>query len=282
MDASGFDAWLWQDLLALDVAIGAPPDAFNADGQNWGLPPFIPHRLRASGYQSFRQTIRAILRHARGLRIDHVMGLFRLFWIPRGETAQSGAYVRYPADELLAVLAIESQRAGAMVVGEDLGTVERGIRPHLHRQGILSYRLLWFENRPPERYPPQALAAISTHDLFTVAGLWSGKDIEEQQRLGLHPDAAAMSAIRRRLARRVRLKETASSRESILGAHRLLARTPCQLITATLEDALAVEERPNMPGLAAQRPNWCVALPQTLEEIQRDKFLVQLAKILAR
>lgn len=282
VNPGGFDVWLWQDALALDASVGAPPDELNTLGQNWSLPPFIPHRLRASGYEPFRQTLRAMLRHARGLRIDHVMGLFRLFWIPRGANPREGGYVRYHADEMLAVLAIESRRAKAIVVGEDLGTVEQGVRSRLRQRGVLSYRLLWFESQLPERYPHQALAAVTTHDLFTVAGLWSGKDLETQEQLGLHPNAAGTESIRHRLRRRAGLSETASPREAILGAHRLLARTPCRLITATLDDALAVEERPNMPNTATQRPNWSIALPKPLEEIQQDGFVRKLFKVIAR
>jgi 4-alpha-glucanotransferase len=279
INAGGFDAWLWQDMLAFDVGMGAPPDDFNMQGQNWGLPPFIPYRLRASGYAPFRQTIRAMLRHARGLRIDHVMGLFRLFWIPHDEVPQAGAYVRNNADELLAVLSIESRRAKSIVVGEDLGTLERGVRTRLRNHGILSYRLFWFERGPTRNFPREALAAISTHDLFTVAGLWSGKDVEEQKHFGLHPDAQRMSVIRRRLSHRADLADTASSREAILGAYELLSRAPCRLLTATLEDALAVEERPNIPGIE-RRSNWCIALPKLLEAIQRDAFFAKLAETL--
>jgi 4-alpha-glucanotransferase len=282
INARGFDAWLWQDMLAFDVSIGAPPDAFNRAGQNWGLPPFIPDRLRASGYVAFKQTIRAMLRHAHGLRIDHVMGLFRLFWIPRDGSPKAGAYVRYDADELLAILAIESQRANAIIVGEDLGTVERGVRPHLHRWGVLSYRLFWFEKTSAARYPQQALAAISTHDLYTIAGLWSGKDLEEQKRYGLSPAHEETLALRQKLLRTADLKDPARCQDAIEGAYRELARAPSQLITTTLEDALAVEQRPNIPGLASQRPNWCIALPKTLEEIRRNKFIPRLAKILRR
>lgn len=279
VNPGGFDAWLWQDSLALDASVGAPPDTFNTLGQNWGLPPFIPHRLRASGYEPFRQTIRAMLRHARGLRIDHVMGLFRLYWIPSAGTARKGGYVRYHADEMLAVLAIESQRAKATIVGEDLGTVERGVRPRLRQSGVLSYSLLWFESRAPENYPPQALAAITTHDLFTVAGLWSGKDFAAQQQIGQQPDAAETEAVQQRLRRRAGLSKTASAHEAILGAHRLLARTPCRLVSVTLDDALAVEERPNMPGTTTQWPNWSIALPKTLEKIEKDDFAGKLFRL---
>lgn len=145
----GADAWAWQDLLAADMTVGAPSDLFNATGQDWGLPPFIPHTLRAVGYQPFIETIRVILRHAGGLRIDHVMGLFRLWWVPQGSPPRDGAFVRYAAEELLAILAVESARTQAIVVGEHLGTVEDGVREILAEQQVLSYRLLWFEDQPP-------------------------------------------------------------------------------------------------------------------------------------
>jgi len=282
VNPDGFDAWLWQDALAFGAAIGAPPDEYNTRGQNWSLPPFIPHRLRASGYGPLRHTLRAMLRHARGLRIDHVMGLFRLFWIPGDASPRDGGYVRYHADELLAVLAIESQRAKAVVVGEDLGTVEPGVRFRLRQRGILSYRLLWFENKPPARYPRQALAAVTTHDLFTIAGLWSGHDLEVQKQLGLEPNAVGTGAILRGLKRRAGLRSKASTREAILGAHGLLGQTPCQLLTATLDDLLAVEERPNMPATTTQWPNWSIALPKPLEQIEKDGFAAKAARLLAR
>src|SRR5262249_46005884 len=149
VDPDGADAWAWQDVLARGVSIGAPPDAFNPAGQDWGLPPFVPHRLRQARYEPFVETVRAALRHAGGLRIDHVMGLFRLFWVPWGARPTPGAYVRYPAADLLAILALESYRAGAVIVGEDLGTVEDEMRATLATRRILSYRLLWFEAEPP-------------------------------------------------------------------------------------------------------------------------------------
>ena len=174
VDPGGADGWMWQDVLARGVTVGAPPDAFNRRGQDWGFNPFIPWRLRASGYRPLVDTLRAAMRHAGGLRIDHVMGLFRLFWIPPGASPADGAYVRFPASELLDILALESVRARAWIVGEDLGTVEDHVRSALADRGVLSYRLLWFEPRPPESFPRQSLAVCTTHDLPTVAGLWSG------------------------------------------------------------------------------------------------------------
>ncbi len=149
VDPDGADAWAWQDVLSSGAAVGAPPDEFNTQGQNWGLPPFIPHKLRARGYQPFIQTIRAAFRNGGGLRIDHVMGLFRLFWIPHGMAAGKGTYVRYNPDEMLSIVALESERARAYVVGEDLGTVEKEAREKLAQYRVMSYRLLWFEKKDP-------------------------------------------------------------------------------------------------------------------------------------
>ena len=170
------------------MTVGAPPDRFNKAGQDWGLPPFIPHRLRQAGYRPFIDTIRAQLRHAGGLRIDHVLGLFRLWWVPAGMGPAHGAYVRYPTEELLEIVALESHRAEAVVIGEDLGTVPPGVRDSLRRHRLLSTRLVLFERKPPEAYPRQSFAGVTTHDLPTVAGLWSGADLADQAAAGTVPD----------------------------------------------------------------------------------------------
>ena len=256
-DAGGADAWAWQDLLALDMRIGAPPDEFNPAGQDWGLPPFVPWRLRAEGYRPFIDTVRQTLRHGGGLRVDHVMGLFRLFWIPT-EEALTGTYVRYPSSDLLDILALESHRAGALVVGEDLGTVEDAVRHELWERNVLSYRLLWFEPSPPEHWPDQALGAITTHDLPTVAGVWSGAD----------PQASSM---RDRLRERAGVGDDASLSDVTTAAYRSLARGASAVVVGTLDDALEVTERPNMPGTTDEFPNWKLALPLPLEEIETDE-----------
>ena len=209
-DGEGADAWAWQDVLARGVTVGAPPDAFAPDGQDWGLPPFVPHRLRAADYGPFVETVRAGLRHAGGMRVDHVMGLFRLFWVPVGATARSGAYVRYPTDDLLAILALESERARALVIGEDLGTVAPGVRERLFEERILSTRVLWFEPGPPAGYPPFSLAAVTTHDLPTVRGLWSGSDLREQESVGIASNAAGTAALRARVRELAGLSDAAS------------------------------------------------------------------------
>ncbi len=282
VDPAGADAWLWQDCVASAAKVGAPPDEFNTQGQDWGLSPFDPWRLRSVGYEPYIRTLRAGFRHAGGLRIDHVMGLFRLFWIPAGSGPAEGTYVRYSFQEMLGILALESHRASAYVVGEDLGTVEDSVREELGRRDVLSYRLMWFEQGPPRHFPLRSLGAVTTHDLPTVAGLWSGADLEEQQRLGLAPNVEGSAELRRRLGEWSGVDEDAPAEKAVLGAYRLLAEAPSVVVTPTLDDALLVSERPNMPGTTDQRPNWSLALPQPLEQVEADPTVAEVAATLDR
>jgi 4-alpha-glucanotransferase len=283
VDPGGFDAWDWQDQLALDASIGAPPDRFNAAGQDWGLPPFLPYRLRAAQYRPFIETVRAQLRHAGGLRIDHVLGLFRLWCLPRGEDPSRGAYVGAFTDELLEIVALESARAEALVVGEDLGTVPGGVRRELRRRRLLSTRLALFERQPPDRYPRQSFAGVTTHDLPTIAGIWSGADLRDQRDAGVEADPAGLEQLRERLARAAGTSESTLAAEVAVALHRRLAGSPSALVAATLEDALGVEERPNLPGtVAGQRDNWSLALPATLEEISTDERVGAMVDALRR
>ena len=283
VDPAGADTWLWQDCFALDMRVGAPPDEFSAAGQDWGLPPFDPWRLRAAAYEPFVATVRGLLRHGGGVRIDHVMGLFRLFWVPLGSTPAEGAYVEYPWRDLLGILALESHRAGAWVVGEDLGTMEHYVREELAARKVLSYRLVWFEEEPPPCFPDQAMAAVTTHDLPTVAGLWTGSDLEEQERLDLKPNVESTQAIRGRLREWTGVDDQAPVDEVVRRTYELLGRAPSQVVAATLDDALCVPERPNLPGTTAgQRPNWCLALPVPLDELEGDPQVTGVAAALAR
>ncbi|HEX2701426.1 MAG TPA: 4-alpha-glucanotransferase [Acidimicrobiales bacterium] len=281
VDPGGADAWLWQDCVALDVRVGAPPDEFAFEGQDWGLPPFDPWRLRRAGYEPFISTLRSMLRHGGGVRIDHVMGLFRLFWIPPGRSPSEGAYVSYPWRDLLGILALESVRAGAWVVGEDLGTVEPFVREELGRRNVLSYRLAWFEGAPPRRFPERAMAAVTTHDLPTVAGLWTGADLEEQERLGRNPNVESTLAIRRRLEEWTGVDGDAPVDDVVQRTYQLLAEAPSAVLAATLDDALGVPERPNLPGTTSERPNWCLALPVPLDDIEHDPRVAGVARALA-
>ena len=282
VDPAGADGWLWQGVLAAGISVGAPPDEFNTQGQDWGLPPFDPWKLRAAAYGPFVETVRASLRSGGGMRLDHVMGLFRLFWVPHGTSPKEGTYVRYPASDLLDIVALESHRAGAYIVGEDLGTVEEEVRVELAARNILSYRLLWFESAPPEEWPVHALAAVTTHDLPTVAGLWRGSDLETQRSLNLEPNEESTAATRQRLAELAGAEDEMPVEDVVKAAYEALGQTPCLLLTGTLDDALGVEERPNMPGTTDQRPNWSIALPAPLEEIEDRPGPRRIARALSR
>ena len=254
VDPHGFDAWLWQDLLAPGFSVGAPPDQFETGGQRWGLPPWIPPRLRDAGHRPLAELLRASMVAGGGLRIDHVMGLTRLFWVPEGGEPAEGAYVRFPPNELLEVVALESARAGAIVVGEDLGTVERGLREELAERRLLSTKVVWFEHDPPERWPHLALAMATTHDLPTVAGLCTGAD--------------APAEMRESLERLVGPVDGRPPTEIAAEVHRHLGASPAAVALATMEDLLGVVDRPNVPGTTEeQRPNWSVALPTPVDEL---------------
>jgi 4-alpha-glucanotransferase len=301
----GAAVWANPRATVVGASVGAPPDPFNAKGQNWGLAPLSPGGLRAEAYSLLARDLRQNMRHAGALRIDHVMGLSRLFWIPDGATPADGAYVRYPYDDLLRIVALQSRRERCLVIGEDLGTVEPGFRERMQAAGILSYRVLYFERDedgafvPPEDYPEQALVTVSTHDLPTLAGFWHGRDLEWRRDLDLHPDAEALAkAMRERALERRALvaalveagvleEEVDAEAEAALppavlrAAHKFLAATPCQVMMVQLEDALGEIEQANLPGTTDQHPNWRRKLTRTLEEIgSADGALADLAAIL--
>jgi 4-alpha-glucanotransferase len=271
VDPKGVDAWIDQDLVVPGMRLGAPPDAFAIAGQDWGLPVLDPWKLRASGYKPFRDVIRAGVRRAGGLRIDHVLGLFRQWWIADGADPADGVYVRFPSEELLALVALESHRAGALVVGEDLGTVAPGVRTALARHRVLSSRLLWFEDRPPEKLPWRCQAAVSSHDLPTVAGLWTGADLEEQRKLGLEPDAAAYARLRKRIEA-LGVAPDADVAQVCALLHTRLARSRAAVVTASLDDLALISDRANMPGSAGRRPNWRLSMRRPLEEVLDSTF----------
>ena len=304
VDRGGSEAWAHQDLYALDASVGAPPDAFNSNGQNWGLPPPIPSRLRAHAYAPFIAVLRRCMRHMGALRIDHVMALMRLYWIAPGGDAREGAYVHYPLEDLLGLLALESQHQRCMVVGEDLGTVPQALRERLAALGVLSYRLLLFERDangffdPPSAYPAQALVAASTHDLPTLAGYWEGRDVMVRDALGLFPTRQAREEeVVARAQARARLL-LLLEREGLLppGAtvdpqslpemtpalslalHSLLARTPSQVLLVQMEDVLGMREQMNLPGTTDRYPNWRRRLTLVLEHWPGDERFVALCE----
>jgi 4-alpha-glucanotransferase len=268
VDPSGADAWIWGDAFADGFELGAPPDEFNQAGQCWGIAGFHPKRLRAAGYEPFIQTIRSAFAHSGGMRIDHVMGLFRLYWIPSGCKASDGVYVRYPHRELLDIVALESRRAGAFVVGEDLGTVEPGVRDEMAARRMLSYRLMIFED-DLGAIPRESMAAATTHDLPTLPGIWTGADLKAQKNLGLPTNDDGVDQMRRRVARAAGVDKSAPVSEMVPAVYRHLAECPARIVLGVLDDVVGAVDRPNMPGVSEGWPNWSIPLPKSLEQIQQ-------------
>ncbi len=282
VDPSGPDSWIWQDSFAEGMRVGAPPDEFNTLGQDWGLPPFDPWRLRSAAYAPWIEALRAGMAHGCGLRVDHVMGLFRLYWIPSDSDARSGAYVHYPHHDLLNILALEAHRAGAYVVGEDLGTVEDEVRRDLAERRVLSYRVWWFEDGRPPTWPEPAMGAVTTHDLPTVAGVLTGSDLQAQRRIGMEPNEESSAGLLHKLRDRTGSGPDSTPEQVIAGLYQDLGGAPCMLLTASLDDVLAVEERPNMPGTTDAWPNWSIALPVPLEELEKAPLAGEVAARLNR
>jgi len=295
VDLGGANTWANRDLYAIGARIGCPPDDFSLLGQDWGLPPWIPERLRERAYAPYIAMLRANMRGAGALRLDHVMGLMRLYWAPPGEDARSGAYLNYPLNDLLGILALESQRNQCLIVGEDLGTVPDAVRGALYDLGVLSYRLFYFEKnygsenhgafKTPAEYPAQALVAGSTHDLPTLAGFWRGADIELRTALNLYPSEEQRThQIQERAQDKGRLLRALSNQgllpeglscnpdeiaemtpELLRAIQRYLARTPSKLAMLQAEDLLGQTEQANLPGTVDQHPNWQRKLKLELE-----------------
>ncbi|MFD5503388.1 4-alpha-glucanotransferase [Streptomyces sp. NPDC127061] len=302
----GADAWAQQDAFAHGMSVGAPPDAFNARGQDWGLPPWRPDVLAASGYAPYRGLLRGLLAHAGALRIDHVMGLFRLWWVPEGRPPTEGTYVGHDAEAMLAVLVLEAHRAGAVVMGEDLGTVEPGVREELARRGVLGTSVLWFERdwagtgRPlaPEHWREDCLATVTTHDLPSTAARLSGDHVTLRHRLGLltrpldqelTADAADTTEWLGYLSRLGLLPEGEGDEEGAVRAvHRFLLRTPARMTGVWLPDALGDRRPQNLPGTWDQYPNWRLPVadaeghPVTLEELAAAPRLHRLMEVFER
>jgi (1->4)-alpha-D-glucan 1-alpha-D-glucosylmutase len=283
VDPASGEAWAEQDAIVPGFSIGAPPDSWNRKGQDWGLAPLNPLALRGLAFRPFAELVRANMRHAGALRIDHVLGLWRTFWIRHGDEPRHGAYVRYPFDELVAVLAGESQAARCIVVGEDLGTIPPGLREALARANILSYRLLYFERqdgtpRRPAAYPRLALVAVGTHDLPPLPGYWRGDDLAARAELGFFPapgqldsEHAQRAADRAALASALRAEglagEGVPEAPPVEAAYRFLARAPARIVMVQIEDALGLVEQINVPGTPDVPPNWRRRLPVTVTDI---------------
>ncbi|NJC23765.1 4-alpha-glucanotransferase [Arthrobacter pigmenti] len=271
---AGADAWALQDVLANGISVGAPPDMFNQQGQDWAQPPWHPERLAESGYAAYRDMLRTILRHAGGIRIDHILGLFRLWWIPSGSMPGDGAYVYYDHEALIGILALEAERAGAVVVGEDLGVFEPGVQEYLAERGVLGTSILWFEYdddapRPPEKYREACLTTVTTHDLPPSAGYLTGKHVDLREQLGLlgrpvEEERAADRDAQEGVLSLVRSRVSAGSgdlQSTVESLHAFIAQTPSVLLGMALTDVVGEERTQNQPGTSAEEyPNWQVPL----------------------
>lgn len=306
VDPNGADAWALQDVLALGVTAGAPPDEFNQLGQDWSQPPWRPDQLEKHAYRPFRALVNAVLRHAGGIRIDHIIGLFRLWWIPKGAAPTEGTYVRYDHEAMIGIVALEAHRAGAVVVGEDLGTVEPWVRDYLSLRGLFGTSILWFEMDrdgpeegrplPAERWREYCLSAVTTHDLPPTAGYLAGEHVRLRERLGLltRPAEAELAADRRQQAawldelRRAGLLgespgEDPDVEEVVAALHRYLGRTPSRLLALSLADAVGDRRTQNQPGTTDEYPNWRVPLtgPDGRKRLVEDVFTDARAAALA-
>jgi 4-alpha-glucanotransferase len=278
---AGADAWAMGDVLARRAAVGAPPDMYNQQGQDWSEPPWRPDSLARAAYRPFRDLLRTVLRNAGAIRVDHVIGLFRLWWIPEGHGAREGAYVRYDHEALIGILCLEAQRAGAVVIGEDLGTFEPWVRDYLSDRGVLGTSVLWFEHEdggvmPPEHYRRLALATVTTHDLPPTAGYLAGEHVDLRHRLGLlteplekvRGDAAVerdrMVAV---LRERGLVSDSPSEREVIEALHRLVLASPSVLVGVSLADAVGERRAQNQPGTDQEYPNWRVPLADAAQRL---------------
>ncbi|MEU4218952.1 4-alpha-glucanotransferase [Actinoplanes sp. NPDC026623] len=300
IDPGGADGWLLQDVLAQGVHAGAPPDALAQLGQDWGLAAWRPDRLIATGYAAYRDMLVRIFRRAGGLRIDHVAGLWRLWWVPPGMGADGGTYVHYDPEAMLGILALEALRAGAAVVGEDLGTVLPAITDGLERTNMLGSAVLWFTRDdtdpsegylPAAEYPRNTMATISTHDLPTAGGFLIGEQVRVRAELGqlagsveqewtnARKDRAQLLA---RLAAEGLITATSTNEEIVVAMHEFLARTPSRFVLASMYDVLGELKQPNLPGTSDQYPNWRMPLAASLEQIVSDPRFVRIAAVLAK
>jgi 4-alpha-glucanotransferase len=283
---AGFDAWSERETVLDAVSVGAPPDTLNLQGQNWGLAGINPIALEGRKFEPFRRMLQASMRYAGAVRLDHVLGLKRLFLIPAGLPAAKGTYVRFPFETLLAVAAQESVANRCVVIGEDLGTVPEGFRDTLADWGVWSYQVMMFERegdgrfRAPENYVPNALATFNTHDLPTFAGWAADHDLAVKRKIGIDPGESDEDRAHARAALRDALPLPDGAEPDFPTVAAYLARAPSRLLMVAMEDVLGILDQPNVPGTVNEHPNWRRRLPAALEDIARDKALVALAEVM--
>ncbi|MFT5161442.1 MAG: 4-alpha-glucanotransferase [Alteromonadaceae bacterium] len=306
-DGGGAEVWADKDAYVSGAAVGAPPDQLNSMGQNWGLTPINPVALKAKAYLPLISALRSNMRYAGALRIDHVFGLMRQYWVGPGLAATEGAFVTFPLDDILRIIALESRRASCVVVGEDLGTTPDGFGEIMAQSGLLSYRVLYFERwqsglfQRPENYPEQSMVTVSTHDMPTLVGWWTGKDLDWREQLNLYPQVEMAQQER---------DNRVTSREMLLDALRdanvlstdqqpltsppqanpqltqavqaFLAKSPGRIQLIPLEDAIGLQEQVNIPGTIDEHPNWLQRLPHTMEEFWQNEGLNDLMDVMQR
>jgi 4-alpha-glucanotransferase len=305
----GFDVWITQNIIAEGMDVGAPPDDFNPSGQNWGFPPVIPQKMFETGFEFLIQTVNKNMQYGGALRIDHALGMFRLFWIPSGMKPEHGAYVSYPAEIILAIIALESRRNKVVVVAEDLGTIPPEVRKTLAQFRTLGYKLLYFERNYPDpsfmspaSYSDLALCAVTTHDLPTLYGYWEGRDMRAKTELGLFPsDKLRNSQIAERQRDKILMLQ-ALKREGLLPdtfpedeiekqamiptlcltIYEFLARTRCRLLAVSLDDIIGTKDQQNMPGTIDAYPNWIQKTPVSLETILHNRSFQTLSRIFSK
>jgi 4-alpha-glucanotransferase len=290
VNPDGYDAWRFRELFVDGASAGAPPDSLFTGGQDWGFRPLHPARLRTTRYAYLVEAVRHHLRHARMLRLDHVMSLFRLYWIPAGLSAREGVYVQYPADELLAVLLTESARHDAAIVGEDLGTVPRAVRAAMARRRVLRIYVVQYElapgsARPLSEVPRDAVASVNTHDMPPFAAFLRASEVADQLDLGLVDDAEAAESRARRAALVQRLGRflgaTEAPRALLEAVLRHLAGSDARTVLLTLEDLWLAEAPQNVPGTSHQRPNWRRRFARTLQQLEADPELLATLRAVA-
>jgi 4-alpha-glucanotransferase len=286
----GADAWSAQGRVLSDVGVGAPPDEFNPNGQNWGLAPFNPARLSDNDFEEIRELMKSAMRHAGAIRLDHVLGLKRIFMIPHGTPAAEGTYVRFPFEQSLRAVAEESLKARCTVIGEDLGTVPEGFRETITRWGLWTYRVMLFERegdgrfRPPETYPVEALATFNTHDLPTLRGWLDGHDLRTKRALGLDPGESdeARGWARQCLETILGQGNLSVDVDRLAAIASFLGRTPSRFVAIALDDIVSALEQINIPGTFNEHPNWRRRLPVSLEDLDRNENLSAVAEAFAQ
>ncbi|WP_257477224.1 4-alpha-glucanotransferase [Acidipropionibacterium jensenii] len=302
VNGHGADTWMMPGLYAEGIGVGAPPDQFNQAGQDWGQPPMRPDVLAEMAYRPFREMVSTALRHAGGVRIDHILGLFRLWWVPQGLGPRNGTYIRYDYQAMVGILALEAHRAGALVVGEDLGTVEPGVRDYLRDRGVLGTSVMWFEMDdaghplPPWAWREYALSSVTTHDLPPTVSYLSGAHVDARNDLGMltepvEAERAHAAAERQSWVQALRdcgalTGQNPSDEQIVVAMHRMLRQTPSRVLNASLTDAVGDRRTQNMPGTTDEYPNWRVPLsgpdghPIWLEDVYSSPLAAEIAEVL--